>query len=44
MEVGGWSQKKEQNDNSFVRLTCLIEHESKGCVSLSFWNQGQISS
>ena len=33
-----------QSDNSFVRLTYLIENESKGCVSLSYWNLGQISS
>ena len=29
---------------SFVRLTPIVEHERKGCVSLSYWNQGQISS
>ena len=31
-----------QSGYSFVRLTPIIEHESKGCVSLSYWNQGQI--
>ena len=30
-----------QSDNSFVRLTCLIEHESKGCVSLSYLHTHQ---
>ena len=33
-----------QSGYSFVRLTPIIEHESKGCVSLSYWNQGQIPS
>ena len=36
--------KTYQIDNSFVRLTCSIEHESKVCVSPSYWNRGQISS
>ena len=33
-----------QSGYSFVRLTPIIERESKGCVSLSYWNQGHIYS
>ena len=32
-----------QSGNSFVHLTCMIEHESKGWVSLISQNYGQIS-
>ena len=33
-----------QSGNPLLRLTCIKEHEYKGCMSLRYWKQGQISS